>query len=365
MTRALRRCLGWTALGVLPALVLALCFAAVLGGGAHDSDFWTFWKAGRDVLHGDSPYPSLASLPAHAGPTFAPFVYPPVAAVLIVPFAVLPYAAAKTVFFLVSVAAVALALRLLGVRDWRCYGAVLGSAPVYSALGLGTIGPFLLLAAAAAWRYREHAVAAGLLVAAAITAKLFLWPLWLWLVRTRRYRAAAVAAVAGVAAVLGSWSLIGFAGLREYPRLLARLTGLVGPQSYSLYALVRSFGAGGATAERLTDVVALVALAVVARRVRRDASVLAAAVAVSLLATPILWTHYLVLLFVPVALLRRTFSWAWAIPLAFWFDAAARSGGNSVRIAAVLALAAVIVALTVRRRAVAAPYAPGARFAVG
>jgi hypothetical protein len=137
--------------------------------------------------------------------------------------------------------------------------------------------------------------------------------------------------VAGAAALALPWAAIGFAGLREYPELLHRLTGLVGWKSYSLAAL----GAGP-----LVPVLVLLALAAAAVFVRGDGRLLLAALGVALLATPILWPHYLLLLLVPLALARPAFSPAWVAPLVLWVDAAGSSGGSATRIAALLGLAA-------------------------
>jgi hypothetical protein len=318
------------ALAVVAAALLAAVVEKVAAAAEHASDFGTFWRAGRAVLHGASPYPALSSLPAHAGPMFAPFVYPPAAAFAFAPFAVLPYRVAALLFLAVSVAAVVVALRLLGVRDVRCYATALASSPVFASSVLGTVTPFLFLGVAAAWRYRDRAVVVGVLVACVVAGKLFLWPLGLWLLRTRRLRAAAVAAAVGAATLVVPWAALGFAGARDYPELLRRLTELVGGRSYSPAAL----GAG-----RVVPV--LVALAVVAAAVllRDDARLFVAAIGIALLATPILWPHYLVLLFVPLALARPSFSPAWLVPLALWPDAGASSGGSAVRISVLLGLA--------------------------
>jgi glycosyl transferase family 87 len=338
--------LSRAALGVLwcyAALLVVACIAHVVAAGHDGSDFWTFWRSGRDVLHGRSPYPSLASLPADAGRTFAPFVYPPVAALWMAPLAVLPFAAANVVFVIVNLAAIGGALWLLGVRDPRCYGIAYGSAPVFAAAALGTVSPLLLLGVAGAWRYRERAVVVGLLVAAVVTMKLFLWPLGLWLLATRRFRAAAVSFAAGAVAIVGSWAAISFAGMREYPQLLGRLTELVGPHGYSLYALERALGIGGTTAQTSVYLAAVLAVALAARFVRGDQELLLAALGISLLATPILWPHYLVLLFVPLALAARSFSPLWIALLLLWVDASAWSEGSVVRIGGLLALSGVVV----------------------
>jgi hypothetical protein len=346
--RILRTTATLLVFAVTPIFLLTVCLIGVIGSGPHRSDFWTFWTAGRDVLHGHSPYPSLSSLPHAATRSFAPFVYPPVTAFTMIPIAVVPFGVAKVAYFLLSAGAIVLALRLLGVRDWRCYGAAFACPPAYAAVGLGAIGPFLLLGVAAAWRYRERAVTCGLLVAYVVTAKLFLWPLWFWLVRTRRWRSALVAAGAGLTAVVVSWATIGFEGLRDYPALLSRLTELTGVHSYSVYSLERSLGIGSVAATRSLYVLAFLLLGIVALVVSNDRRVLVAVLGISLVATPILWPHYLVLLFVPIALSRTAFSPLWLAPLALWFDCAAWSG-SAPWMAGVLAFVVLVVGLALGR----------------
>jgi Glycosyltransferase family 87 len=335
--------------GAAPLLLMGVCLGDATAAGPHHSDFWTFWSAGGDVLHGHSPYPALQSLPHVAYRKFAPFVYPPITAFTMVPLALLPYGIAKALYLLLSLATIALALRLLGVRDWRCFGLVFACGPAYAAIGLGAVGPFLLVGVALAWRYRDRAVLAGLAVAYVISAKLFLWPLWFWLLRTRRYRAAAVAAGVGFGSVLASWAAIGFAGLREYPQLLGRLTELVGPHSYSIYALERSLGVANVAAERSLYALAFAALALVVLLVRDDRRIFVAVLAISLFATPILWPHYLVLLVVPMALVTRRLSPLWlALPL-LWVDASAWSKGTAWT-ASLLVLVTVIAVAGMWRR---------------
>src|SRR5207245_1182995 len=78
---------------VLPSPVYILELRHAVTGDRIGSDFLSFWQAGRSVLHGQSPYPALSSLPSVAHSlTFAPFVYPAPAAYWMVPFALLPFA---------------------------------------------------------------------------------------------------------------------------------------------------------------------------------------------------------------------------------------------------------------------------------
>ncbi len=82
-------------------------------------DLHVMWQAGHDVVTGHSPYP---------------FVYPPPAAFLMAPFGALPWSVAVVAFTLSAIAALILALRLLGVRDWRCHALALGALPMASSL---------------------------------------------------------------------------------------------------------------------------------------------------------------------------------------------------------------------------------------
>jgi hypothetical protein len=290
-----------------------------------------------------SPYPALSSLPHVANEkTFAPFVYPPPAAFAMVPLSALPFHLAAPLWFVFSIGIVALSLRLLGVTDWRVYGASFLSVPVLSGLALGTLNPLLLLGVVVAWRWRDRAVVAGVAVAAVIVAKLFLWPLGVWLLLTRRYRAAAVAAAVGTVSTLGTWALLGFAGLRDYPALLERMTALVGANSFSLYALGLPQVAGLGLA---------VALMVALRR-RSDETILVGALGAALASSPILWGHYLILLVVPLVFASRQFSPIWLVPCLMWLDFRPWSYGHAGRILPdVATMAAVLCAPALARYA--------------
>jgi hypothetical protein len=340
------------ALLFVPSLMYVYMASRAVAGDRHGSDFLSFWQAGRQVLHAQSPYPLLDALPAVADQlTFQPFVYPAPAAYWMVPLSILPFAVAKTLFLALNIGSIVVGLRLLGVRDWRCHAAAFASVPVLAGSSLGTFSPLLVLGVAAGWRYRETTVRLGAIVAVLIVAKLFLWPLWLWLVYTRRFRAAALSASVGVTLTAAAWWGIGFAGFREYPRLLSRLTELVGVNSYSSFALIHAGGLSSATTQRLVLAGGAVLLALAAwrfRAVRRDERSFVGALGIALLLTPILWPHYLVLLYIPIALLRRTFSPLWLLPLLMWFDGNSWSFGEPIRIVPFLALCAVPFILALR-----------------
>ena len=98
------------------------------------------------------------------------------------------------VMVLLVVAVLAIPL-VVGVRDWRCFALVLLWPPVVSAIQTANVSIPLALAAALVWRYRERTVVPGLALGLALAAKIFLWPLAVWLAVERRLAAVVWAAV--------------------------------------------------------------------------------------------------------------------------------------------------------------------------
>ena len=231
-----------------------------------------------------------------------------------------------------------MALRLLRVEDWRCYSVAIVSAPAINSLALGALTSFLLLGAAFAWRYRDNPAVAGIATASTAVLKLFLWPLGVWLLATRRWRAAALCAGAGLILLLGGWAVIDFAGLGSYPTLVHLLEQVEAPVSYSLIALL---GLNGGMATAATVVLSVGAIGVIflaARGSDGDKRAFAVAVLASLVATPLLWLHYLLLLFLPIALYRPRLSGLWFLPLLLWATPTTHSHGIAWRIALALAV---------------------------
>jgi glycosyl transferase family 87/dolichyl-phosphate-mannose-protein mannosyltransferase len=285
--------------------------------GQAPHDLGVFLRAAGKVLDGASPY-------AFRGDET--YAYPPLLAFLAAPFHPLSAGAATLAWTLLSLAAIAAALWLLGVRDWRCYALAAVFPFTRSAVGLGTVGPLLLLLVSAAWRWREQVIHAGAAAGAAFALKLFLWPLVAWLALTRRIGAAAAGVGFAVALALIPWAVIGFAGIGDYPDVLRRLADDEATSSYSVIALaVRAHLPE--TAGVILSLLAAAALLAAARwTVRdesrtehdRDVAVLTLALAAALAASPIVWVHYFLLLLVPLALTRPRLSALWFLPFAYY-----------------------------------------------
>lgn len=338
-----RKPLEWTLLGVIPVL---LVLAFTLGTVHHQPayDFRAMWQAGHAVAHGHDPYPAVASIPTGAKARYDEFIYPAVVAVAMVPFGLMPFAVAAALFVLVLIGSAFATLRLLGVRDWRCYGVAFASVPVLESFRLGTLSPLLALGVAAAWVARDRRWTLPLVVAAVVLAKLFLWPLFVWLIATRRWGAAARAAVLTVGIAALGWAVVGFDTLAPYPALLRKMTEAQLHNTVGVAGLLTALGAGAGAAQVGVLLVAALGSAGIVGTARRNQApelVFGLTVFVALVASPIAWLNYDAVLLVPVALASRRLSGWWLLLLAFWAAPVPYSGGSMWRIAVPIAVAAV------------------------
>ena len=313
-------------------------------GGRFALDFrHAFLPASHAVLHGASPYSAVGSRAVAEGTAF---LYPPLTAYLLAPFTLLPPVAAEVGAVMLIAACVPAALLVLGVRDWRCHAVAFLWWPTIIAIQSANLTLPMLVGVALVWRYRDRrwvvALAAGLVIA----LKIFFWPVLVWLVATRRYRTAGFAAATAVFLVLVPWAGIGFTGLGGYPHLLSSIAAGEGPRSYSLAALVHAMlpsWTAATTLETLFGVGLLAVVLVVGRR-GRDRDAFALSLVTVLVLSPLLEMHYLALLLVVVALYRRTFGLAWAVPLLIW-GAPATVAGSPLQVVHVLAVVAATLAI--------------------
>jgi glycosyl transferase family 87 len=331
---------------LLPVLLLLYVERKIFVGTSGFADLRVLLHAGDAVRHGTSPYPDPAGV---VGGAYDYFVYPAPVALLMVPLAALPFSVAATIFSLAMIACVVLALWLLEVDDWRCYGAAFLWFPTLLAILVGNVTPLLILGVAALWRFRDRALIAGLAAAGVIVAKLFLWPLLVWMLATRRFATALITAASAVAITLAGWAVLGFDGLRSYPHLLAKLARVEEGQSFSLTALAQSLGLSRSAAQLVTIVAGaavLLAAALLAKGHGGDRVSFTLALAAGLLLSPIVWLHFVALLLVPVALAERRLAAMWMLPIVLWVLKTSRdhtSFGSPWRIALPLAVAAVLV----------------------
>ena len=302
-----------------------------------------FLPAAHAVVHGASPFSAIGSPALTAGTAF---LYPPLSAYLLAPFTLLPPVAAEIVAVALVAAAVPATLLLLDVRDWRCHAAAFLWWPTIIGIQTANLTLPLLLGLALAWRYRNRTSISAVALGVVIALKLFFWPLLLWPLVTRRYRAALLAAVTSAGLVLLPWAGIGFAGLRGYPHLLASVSQGEGPHSYSLAAMfdaVLPSWTAATVAETLVGAGVLLLMVQAGRR-GRDRNAFALAIVAALVLTPLLEMHYFAALMVVVALVRPRFSLVWLVPLLIW-GAPATVAGSTMQVVHVLVVAGAAVVL--------------------
>ncbi len=336
MTPAIRRALEVVAFVVVPLAALVLGLSTFAGQGRLALDFHEeVYVQAEAVVHGTTPYPA----PGTPIRDTTNAIWPMAAVLPAIPLTALSPAAADWIATALALAALFAALWVLGVRDWRVYGVTLLWPAVIDAYQTANVTLPLAFLVGLTWRYRDRTAVSGVALGAALALKFFLWPVGVWLVATRRLRAAAVAAGLGAASLL---LLLPWIGVSDYLRLVRNLTDAFDGLSYTPYALLVDLGVPSEAARALALIFGLGVLAAAWRR-----HSLGLAIAAALCLSPIVWRHFFALLVVPLALSRPRFDVAWLVPLGLWFGTGTFNGAPW-QTAAVLGFAALTVVLAER-----------------
>lgn len=292
------------------------------------TDFETFWHSAVALLDGQDIYRTDAALPN---------LNPPVQTLLLAPLGWLDFWLAYRLFVLVtialvvaSMAAVAAELRIGPGVAVTVTGAALLSSPVLASLGLGQVYGIHMAGLAAAWvlHRRGRPVLEGLALGMVVALKPSLAPVLIVPLVRRQWDALAMAvATAGLATIIG-WIAAGLASMPDWVRLV--LTHPV--QAYfdnaSLPgAVLRLTSAtdsgrpivelpGGAVIGVALGIVLIAVTAWMAGRERADAdTALWAMAAAALLASPLSWHNYLMLLLPATFALIARGRWPYAAAL--------------------------------------------------
>ena len=305
-----------------------------------------YLPAAEAVRDGDSPYadPDDPALDLRRA-----YVYPPQLAIGLVPLSWLPTDLAAFLVFLAAVAALLGAVALVGVRDVRCYAAVLLWAPTWNALDTLNVSAALALGVALVWRFRSTLWPLAATLGAMVSVKLFLWPLLVWVALVRT-------ATCGGSSRRRSDSCSRSARGRRsgsqvsvtYPELLSK----VGDQeNYSIVAVAEETGLGpvGAVLALLVGGALLVA-AVWSWRRGQEIGSFTLAVAACLALSPVVWLHYLTLLIAPLGLARPRFSALWLLPIVLWVSPRDENGDGLHPFVPMVVVVALIVLLVARPR---------------
>jgi hypothetical protein len=332
--------------GIYPVLMTVAFMIAVIHSGQAALDFrHDFWIAGDRVLHGLTPY----TWTHREILDFTSFPYLAPVGLFFAPFALIPSAVGGAIFTALCMLALLGALRVLGVTDWRIYGLVFLWCPVVNAWQTANVTLPLLFGIACVWRWRDRPARAGLAFALCLCLKAIVWPLGLWLLATRRYRAAAIAAAWTVAINAAGWSVLGFDQIHRWLHLTELLQrDILYRSGYALLSLLTHLGLarGAGTAVVIALSVAGAAAVVWVARHDGEERALCLSVALMLVAAPFADSHYLTLLIVPLAILRPRLHPLWAVPLLFW---ACPSEPSTLELAVAWAVVAAVVHGLMRR----------------
>jgi len=291
-------------------LVLALVeIAGIVGEHGVGSDFTgTVYHPARAVVHGLVPYGD----PRLPGP-LAGSVYPPSAFVPFFWLGFLGSAGAVAVWLVLMVAAAVGTLWVLGVRDPRCYALWLLTPLMLSTITIGNATTLVIFLVAVLWRWRDSPwIAAGALVAA-IATKLFVAPLLIWLIATRRYRAAALT-VAGVPlVVVSAWAVVGFAAIDRYGSILSANNHIYSPSGPYVQGLVQQLHESSSLA--LAAGIAVAAVLLAAAWFAGDLGGFTLTACAAVILSPVAWIGYCGLLVIPLAVVWPRWSRAWLLLL--------------------------------------------------
>jgi alpha-1,2-mannosyltransferase len=281
-----------------------------VGFGPYRIDLAAYRAGGRTWLRGEDLYghvPVIRGLPM-------PFTYPPIAAVMLAPLALLPMTAAVTVLTVGSIALAAVVLRVflrrlagpasasLWAVGWLLPAALL-LEPVRSTLAYGQVNIVLMALVALDCLTPEPRWPRGALTGLAAAVKLTPAAFVLFFLLRRDYRAAAVAGVSFAAATAAGFALAGHDSVRYWTAAVFQ-TGRIGdaaqPANQCLQAVLARAGLDPHTLPGAAAWLALSALVVMvaclgmrrALAASQDCWALSLNAFAALLISPMSWSHH-------------------------------------------------------------------------
>lgn len=298
-------------------------------------DFLANYLVAKTILAGEYPYQSLRDLASKnnlpISPVNLPNPHPPPELLVIAPLGLFSYSVALAIWLAVSGLALAVSLKVvLGLRVGYVLIAVpvaLVWYPILADLGIGQVMCIELCFLSLAWKHfrKNQDTKAGLILGWAVTMKLIIWPVVLFMLLKKRFRAAlftiGVVFVCNLIAALA----LGFGTVKDYylragPQVAAYYKS--DTLNFSVFTIGERVVAGTKSTmtqnlgtdpfirapqfARLISVimvagVLLAGMYLIARCGHFDLS-FAATVALSLLLSPTTWWYYSTLLAIPICI---------------------------------------------------------------
>ncbi len=173
----------------------------------------------------------------------------------------------------------------------------------------------------------------------------------IWLIATRRYRAALLTAVCTPLVVLAAWAVIGFSAIGRYPSILSANTKVFSSSGPYLQGLLLQLH-GSSTIALGAGIIAAAALLVVAW-FSDDLGCFTLAISAAIVLSPVAWIGYAGLLVIPLAVIWPRWSSAWLLLLGtyiHWYNSPLHYRSPALSLST-LALLAIIVMVILHRTA--------------
>ncbi|MGW4245386.1 glycosyltransferase 87 family protein [Nocardia sp. NPDC004722] len=294
--------------------VTALClmlpvwpFKQITGGFI---DLQVYRLGVQTAWHGGDMYGQLPQTTIGIG---LPFIYPPFAALVLSPFAFLPWDAARYGFFLTSVVALALSFYLVARRVWpgedrqklalwvTACATPLGLLlePAHSTLDFGQVNLLLMVLVVADCLTEKPKWRRGMLLGIAAAVKLTPAAFVLYFLIRRDYKAAVTAAITGAVATAIAFAVLPHASMKYWFGGLGNVSGLSGSAFHtnqSIQAVLARFDIHKPLLTILWLILSAALLALVVPAMRRAADFPPLALSINavftLLVSPISWSHH-------------------------------------------------------------------------
>jgi alpha-1,2-mannosyltransferase len=339
--------------GLAALLAAAAAYTQYIRNDAHTIwglDLWVYQGGVHEFLHGRSAYDI-----GYAGINHLPYTYPPVSMLVFTPLGLVNHDTALYAMIALGVAATVatawLTLRMLGYTGTAgsigvsaaLAGLMIWCEPYQLTFNLGQVNILLMLLVVADMALPDRHRAKGALIGLAAAVKIVPGIFVLYLLLTRRFRAAATAAGTFVALTLVGWVAIPGGSTDYWLHGLflqsKRVASIVGPRyvsNQSLHGTATRLLGDNATAAVVWMLTALLggvagmAFAVWAHRRGEEVIGMLAVAFTGLLLSPIAWSHH----------------WVWIAPLLLaLLDIAIRLRGRAGTLAAGLPAAVTFVFL--------------------
>lgn len=319
---------GWVLAVTVPLLVLVVVDLAASVRG-HQLDLEVYRLGIQTWLDGGDMY---GPLPATLSGRELPFIYPPFAAMVLLPLVVTPWNAAWIALFAVSLGSLAVTLYVVARRAWPAGGragalsvasaalpVALALEPVRETFDFGQINLVLMALVALDCLAVRTRWPRGLLVGLAAAIKLAPAAFVLYFLLRRDTRAATVAVLTAVAATgLGFVVDAAASGRYWFGGPASQVSGSVFFSNQTIQAVLARLGTGETVLAAVWAASTVALLLLITPIVRRAAGPLAlsALAAFALLVSPTSWSHHWVwvapalLVIVMVAVRARSVGWA-------------------------------------------------------